>query len=197
MAATLNGTTTVTVPNSALFQVGWFVGGSNVTCNSTISSIPGGGTTIVINNAAGASGASTLSIGPYAQGDCSTTFNLPGFLGRATVMADSVGSTLTATTCTRPASVGSSCGTQTKTLVTANLPPYTPSTSSLTLNNTLGVPSGSGGTTAASGSGSTPFFNAALYVLNTISVVFNPQGGTSTPVSSVAPIALVTKAIKF
>ena len=120
--ATLNGTTTVTVPNSGLFQVGWFVGGSNVTCNSTISSIPGGGTTIVISNAAGASGSNTLTIGPFQQGDCSTTFNVPNWQGRATVMADSAGGTLSSTACANPGSIGTRCGSTTRAIPLASLP---------------------------------------------------------------------------
>jgi hypothetical protein len=198
VAATLNSTTTVTVPNSALFQVGWSVGGSNVTCNSTITSIPGGGTTIVINNAAGATGASTLSIGPFAQGDCSTTFNLPNYLGRATVMADDVGSTLTATTCTRPASIGSNCGTQTKTLVTGNLPAYTP-TGAVTLTGgspPLAIPTGTGQSNIQSGSGATQFTPGSFAGIGA-TFTGAAQGGTSTPLSSLAPISLVTKAIKF
>ncbi len=196
-ASTVSGSPTVTVPNSALFQVGWSIGGANVTCNSTITAIPGGGTTLTISNNAGATGATTLTIGPYQQGDCSTTFTLPDAQGRASVMADGVGGpTLTTATCALPNTIGFACGTQTKTLVVANLPPYTPSGTISPTNA-----SGSGTFVAATtninnvNGGGTGF----PVVTGTMSFPFSgtAQGGTSTPVSSIAPISLVTKAIKF
>lgn len=190
VSATLNGTTTITVPNSALFQVGWFVGGSNVTCNSTIQSIPGGGTSIVINNAAGASGPSTLTIGPQPQGDCSTTFNVPNANGRATVGIDTGGSTLSATACPNPASIGSKCGSTTQTILTANLPPYTPA-GSVTLNTGGGSFVGLSGPSnqVASGSGFELISGSASFS-------GTPQGGTSTPFL-LQPVELALKAIKF
>ncbi len=203
-ASTVSGSPTVTVVNSALYQVGWYVGGSNVTCNSTITAIPGGGVTLTISNNAGATGATTLTIGPFPQGDCSTTFNVPNMLGRASVAADTAGSTLTSTTCTNPATIGVTCGTQTKTLITGNLPPYTPAGSVSTVanqganGNALVVFSG-GGTNGFTGTGANA--SGALYGAggNTLASTFTgtAQGGTSTPVSSLAPIGLVTKAIKF
>ena len=194
VSATLNGTTTVTVANGNLYQVGWFVGGANVTCNSVIQSV--GATTIVLNNAAGASGASTLTIGPQPQGDCSTTFNLPNFQGRATVMADAAGSTLTSTTCTNPASIGTTCGSQSYTLLTANLPPYTPAgtITNGSLNNASGILTSGGAAASGYGGGvGTP----VTITQNSSSFAGIAQGGTSTPLSVIQPIALVTKAIKF
>lgn len=177
-ANTTNTVASVVVPNSAIFQVGWSVGGANVVCNATISSIPDG-THIVLSNAATGSGATTLTIGPYPQGDCSTTFNLPNRTGRLTAGVD--GSTnITATTCVNAGSLGSNCGSQTKTLVTANLPPYTP-TGTVPFALSPSVSSGGVGPVAANGSQA---------------VSMNPQGGTSTPVSSLPPVALVYKIIK-
>jgi hypothetical protein len=207
VAATLNGTTTVTVPNSALMQVGWFVGGSNVTCNSTINSIPGGGTTIVISNAAGAGGASTLTIGPQPLGDCATTFNVPNYQGRATVMADGSGSVLTATTCTNPASIGTTCGAQTETLTLAQLPGGITSAGTVTDNTGLDYVASTNGAGITSFSlnagGSTVFkafsngTNATDHTGGTSTGTFtsNNTGGASHPI--VQPIGLVTKAIKF
>ena len=198
-ATTVATSTSIAVTNSALFQVGWSIGGSNVTCNSTISTIPDG-THIIINNAAGASGTTTLTIGPYPQGDCSTTFNLPDLRGRATVSADTSGSILTATTCTNPASIGTVCGTQTKTLVTANLPPYTPAGS---VASALGNDSINGfltgGTNVGVGGVATGGTSIALFANQPVTSAFagSAQGGVSTPVSSIQPTALVTKAIKF
>lgn len=197
-ATTVNGSPTVTVADSSLYQVGWSVGGTNVTCNSTISAIPGGGVTLTLSANAGATGATTLTIGPYPQGDCSTTFNLPNFYGRATVMADASGGTvLTSTTCTNPNSIGGTCGTQTKTLVTANLPAYTPAgTIAVTLNaiNNVGIINAS-----STNTGANQAFTATNITPTVATQTFTgtAQGGTSTPLSSLAPIGLVTKAIKF
>jgi hypothetical protein len=204
VSATLNGTTTITVPNGNLFQVGWFVGGPNVTCNSVVQSV--GSTTIVINNAAGASGASTLTIGPQQQGDCSTTFNIPDKRGRASVMADTAGSTLTSTTCTNPSSIGTNCGTQTKTLVAGQIPTIASTNSGITLSNGApsvfvnnGTPtSGVAGIQGAAGSNAQmtaqQVFTAVTVTAQGISTYTN---GSPTAVSSIAPIGLVTKAIKF
>lgn len=195
-ATTTSGNASVVVPNSALFQVGWSVGGNNVTCNSTITVIPDG-THITISANAGANGATTLTIGPYPQGDCSTTFNVPNLSGRATAMRDVSGTILTSTTCANAASQGSTCGTQTKTLVTANLPAYTPAGSStVTTTDNLWhggtAQSGVGGGTQSTATGST--FGT---LTSTGSLTGTAQGGTSTPVSSLAPVGLVDKYIKF
>jgi microcystin-dependent protein len=206
VAATLNSTTSVAVANSALYSVGWFVGGTNVTCNSTITSIPDG-THIVISNAAGATGATTLTIGPYSQGDCSTTFGVPQLNGRATVMRDSVGSTLTATTCTDPASVGTNCGAQTTTIAQANLPNVAFTVSGITLTNgnpTVHVDGSAtfiGGGTSIAGSGRNSSTDATQpSVVTAVSVATQgsaASGGSGTALTNIQPIALVTKAIKF
>ncbi len=141
-ANTTNTNTSVLVPSSATYQIGWFVGGANVVCNSTITSIPDG-THIVINNGASSTGATNLTIGPSPQGDCSTTFNLPNRIGRTTAMVD--GSTnITSTTCTNAGTLGSNCGGQTQTLTAAQIP-------SITFSGTgSGTGSGSGSATVNS-----------------------------------------------
>lgn len=197
-ATTTLSSASVVVPNSALFQIGWFVSGANVTCNSTIIAIPDG-THITISNTAGAGGATTLTIGPYSQGDCSTTFGVGNFLGRTTVMRDTGGTVLTATTCTNPASIGSSCGLQTSTLLTTNLPPYTPSgTVGLSASGNIagtvssGFQSGSGGVGITSGG----TINLNLNPTYTFSGTPAP-GQNSTSFSNLPPVALVDKYIKF
>jgi hypothetical protein len=135
-ANTTNTNTSVVVPNSALFQVGWFVGGTNITCNSQINSIPDG-THIVLNNpATGGATGNALTIGPYPLGDCSTTFNVPNLTGRTTAGVD--GSTnITATTCTNPGTLGSNCGAQTQTLQLTQLPTGITSTGTVSVAGTL------------------------------------------------------------
>jgi hypothetical protein len=201
-ATTTSGSGSIAVPNSALFQIGWSVGGNNVTCNSFVSSIPDG-THIAINNAAGANGATTLTIGPHNQGDCSTTFAVGNFTGRATAMRDTGGTVLTATTCTNPASIGTTCGAQTQTLATANLPAYTPSGTigQISVNAFTPGSGGLGAPTVASGAG-IPV--VGLNVGPTVTLLGSSsgftgaaQGGTSTPFSNLQPTALVDKYIKF
>lgn len=203
VAATLNSTTTVTVPNSALFQVGWFVGGSNITCNSTIQSIPGGGVTIVLNNAAGATGSSTLTIGPYSQGDCSTTFNLPNMAGRGSFGADPTGAVLTSTFCTNPGSIGSACGNQSYTMLQVNGANYTISVTG-TVGGGTNIPTNTGtisnqaSLTTGGGSNSYPQGSSAWGSTTTLSgAMTGPSGGSATPFGILPPIQLATKAIKF
>ncbi len=208
VAATLNSTMTIGVPNSALFQVGWYVGGANVTCNSTITSIPGGGVSIVINNSAGATGSSTLTIGPYPQGDCSTTFTLPNYQGRGTVMADLAGGTLSAVACPNPGTLGSNCGSTTQTIPLASLPTGITSsgvngiTLSSTVSDVLQGPGPAGFTFGGNGSSLT-----GVAVSNsTVSSGVNVSGSAAISVTSnntsgtamlLQPVGLVTKAIKF
>jgi hypothetical protein len=191
VSATTNGTTSVLVPNSALFQIGWQVGGNNVTCNSSITAIPDG-THITISPAAGASGATTLTIGPWNLGDCSTTFNVPNMNGRETVMIDTAGGTLSSVACPNPASIGTQCGSLTQTILNTNLPPYTPQgTVSTTpavqqFNTTVGVSASSGFTVpqAISQSLTSTFTGTAA------------AGHNQTPFL-LQPVSLALKAIKF
>jgi hypothetical protein len=88
ISGTTNGTSTVTIPaGTGGYQVGWYVGATvDIPCNSFITSIPDG-THIVLNNTAIA-GSPTITIGPYQQGDCSTTFNVPNYVGKALAYVD-------------------------------------------------------------------------------------------------------------
>jgi len=198
-ATTTSGNASVVVANSALYQTGWSAGGTNITCNSTISSIPDG-THIVLNNTAGSSGATTLTIGPYSQGDCSTTFAVPNLSGRTTAMRDTGGSVLTSATCTNPASQGSNCGAQTQLLTLAQLPTgitagavnaisVTSTTGSVDIGQlALGAGGGAGNFVSSTGT-ITSTGN------NTISVTSNNTSGAAHPI--LPPVALVDKYIKI
>lgn len=195
-ATTTITSTSVAVTNSLLFQVGWSIGGNNVTCNSTITSIPDG-FHIVISNPASASGSTTLTIGPQPQGDCATTFNVPNMNGRAAVGIDTTGGHLSATACPNPASVGTACGSLTQQIQTANLPPYTPAggvaVSITGGSGNQGLQSGTGGPVNIGGTGSGGT-NVGLAAVATFSGT--PQGGTQTPFL-LQPVGLELKAIKF
>jgi microcystin-dependent protein len=132
----------------------------------------------------------------FTNGDGSTTFTMPDMRGRLPAGKDNMGgvaaSRLTATTMTPDGNTLGAIATgnpQTKTLVTANLPPYTPSgnivdgpinnggaitgaaTSPAVAGAGIPVPNGTGATPSQSGSS---FTGVA-------------QGGTSTPIGIVQP----------
>lgn len=191
-ATTSSGNASVLVPNSALFQIGWGVGGNNVTCNSAIVAIPDG-THITLNITAGASGATTLTIGPYSQGDCSTTFAVGDFRGRAAVMADSTGTVLTGTTCTNPSSIGQSCGTQTKTIAQANIPNYALPVTDPGHTHTFPLFNSGSGLAGSANTGSL----GNITTSSSTTGITVASGGSGTPLSVLQPVALVDKYIKF
>ena len=196
-AVTINANATVSVPNSALFQVGWYVGGPNVNCNAQISSIPDG-THITLSSTATNGGSTTLSIGPNQQGDCSTTFNLPNRTGRITAGVD--GSTnITSAGCPNnvgtAATLGFACGGQTQTLTASQIPSINvtvslgASANAPTTNNSIqsNVVTPSGGTAIATSA-------SAWGQFNSMSGASTNTGGNPHPI--LPPIALVYKIIK-
>jgi hypothetical protein len=207
-ANTTNTNTSVSVTSSSTYQVGWFVGGANVTCNSTITSIPDG-THIVLNAGASATGATTLTIGPNPQGDCATTFNVPNRIGRTTAMVD--GSTnITTATCTNPGTLGSACGAQTQTLTVAQIPEITATGGGLSVSVSV-----SGSTSTTIGEGGVNVNSPNSTALNGVGspVAFagsfsgSGSGGTSSqsvscnncgsqPHPILMPVSLVNKLIK-
>ncbi len=214
-ATTVSGSPNVTLTTPQSLKPGWFVGGANVTCNSTITTVTDT-THIIISANAGATGATTLTIGPEQQGDCATTFKVPNMNGRATVMADDSGAVLTSTTCTNPFSVGTRCGAQTSTLAAGNIPTLTSTNAAQNISVTV-APGGTGANrlaigatgdlTAYSGTGAGAFvsiyspagswtFTNSLSgtTSNSISTTYTNASPTAVPV--VQPITLVYKAIK-
>lgn len=210
-ATTTVSSTNVLVPSSTGYSVGWFVGGSNVTCNVTITAIPDS-THITISSNALSSGATTLSIGPNPMGDCSTTFNVPNLVGRTTAMVDG-GTNITSATCTNAGSIGAQCGSQTQTLTLAQLPTniqaanasqaitVAPSAGGLTgvpVTTTPGNISTAGCGTGAAicpASNSASWGGTATFAgANAISVTSTNTSGTSHPI--LPPVFLVYKIIK-
>ena len=194
-ATTSSGSKSVVVPDSTLFQVGWMVSGTNVACSDPILSIPDSTHVNITTNATG-SGSTTLQIGPYAQGDCSTTFTLPNFVGRLTAGVDGT-SRITSATCANSASLGSYCGAQNETFLQAYLPnvnftvtgTFTGSSGgNAFVANTYTTNSGAIGTWTQSGS--------ALPVSGTISGNA-ASGGSGTALPLLNPVGLVYKAIKY
>ena len=191
VSATTALTTTVTITGANTFiQVGWFVGGPNVTCNSTVVSVAAN--SIVISSAAGTAGATTLTIGPYPQGDCSTTFNLPDLIGRLTAGGDGA-TRITPTFCANSGSIGAACGAQSITLVQANLPTnnYTPAGTVTLVPNTI---LNTGGSSTAGGTAGP---SATTTQTATFAGTSTNIGGSATAFNRLNPLMLVYKIIKL
>lgn len=142
----------------------------------------------------------------YGPGDGSTTFNVPDLRGRVVAGVDTMGG-LAASRLTDAAAgfgdtLGETGGAQTRTLVTANLPAYTPS----------GTMSGSGinfqfsqvsnGSTGGSQNIITAIVNSGggqVMNANVTQPTFtgSAQGGTSTPVVTVQPTIVANKMLRI
>ena len=113
--------------------------------------------------------------------------SLPKTLGRALAIAGS-GSGLTART------MGQTVGTETDTLATANLPPYTPAGSvTSTVNQSV---TGNSNQLAGNGSFSSAFINSAIVPTVTSTFTGTAQGGTSTPFSNMQPTSFLNAFVK-
>src|SRR5665213_123064 len=127
----------------------------------------------------------------YGPGDGSTTFNLPDKTGRVSTMKEAAATRLTSSYFGANSTVlGAAGGMASDTLLTANLPPYTPSGSvtngAITLGNgpnsffaNAGTPGG--GANAGTANGQITVSQAAS------SFNGSAQGGTSAPFSLVQP----------
>jgi hypothetical protein len=138
------------------------------------------------------------------------TIALPDWRGKTLAgladMGNSATSILTATYAgctTTPTTLGAFCGSQSQTLLTSNLPPYTPSGSiAANFPNTVGGSAPNiflnGGCCIGLGgasSGATPQSIAGVNIPSTFSGA--AQGGTSTPFSTVSPTMLATIYLKI
>lgn len=128
----------------------------------------------------------------YGTGDGSTTFNVPDKTGRVSAMVEGTATRLTSTYFGGDSTaLGATGGGESKTLVTANLPAYTPSGS---VSSTITVSSGvlgfeSAGTNVGFGGANTggQSINISGNVGCTSTFTGTAQGGTSTPVRTVQP----------
>jgi microcystin-dependent protein len=118
-----------------------------------------------------------------------TTFGVQDLSGRVPLAYDKTGARITVAGCgINGQTMGAAQDKQTNILVTANLPPYTPSG---TINNVIGGGTGIGTPGSVVGVGGTA--TGGVLAPPTVTSSFNgvPQGGTSTPVNNVQPV-LVT-----
>jgi hypothetical protein len=174
---------------------------ANADCQSLFSFLWGNDPNLSVSGGRGASSA--------ADWAANKTIALPDFRGLAPVGLDDMGntsrgvytgvtfSTGTATT------LGSVVGTPRTTLITANLPPYTPA-GTMALSVTSSVANvqvnsnGNGSINNPGGSTSWPVLNnSAINSTGTGTLSGTPQGGTSTPVQTVSPIILITYLLKL
>jgi microcystin-dependent protein len=141
--------------------------------------------------------AALFSVIGSTYGSCSAgLFALPDSRGTGFVALDGQGvngsaNRITTASCATPNAVGI-CGHETYTILTTNLPPYTPSGSVATTNSGVFAQSGNGGSSApitSSGNG----FGA---VIATSIFTGNAQGGASTPHPILNPTLLGRRAIK-
>jgi microcystin-dependent protein len=135
----------------------------------------------------------------FGAGDGFTTFNLPDLRSRTIAGKDDMGGSgsfrLTpANFGANPQAIGASGGVETKTLVAANLPPYTPSGSitngpiSISHNAIAGSTTTGGGGFPAGGNGAATI--SASQGTSTFSG--SAQGGTSTPFSVIQPTLILS-----
>jgi microcystin-dependent protein len=138
----------------------------------------------------------------FGSGDGSTTFNVPDLRGRVVAGADAMGGVAASRLTDAVAgmdSLGDAGGAQSTTLVTANLPPYTPSGSltgsqsfgNIQQNSSTYQPQGGGSGVAAFAN------NVSIVVLGSgFSFSGTAQGGTSTPFTNVQPTIIANKLLR-
>lgn len=141
----------------------------------------------------------------YGSGDGSTTFNVPDLRGRVVAGADSMGGVAAGRLTDAVAGIdtlGDAGGAQSRTIVTANLPPYTPSGSIGGTGNSSdsNIQKNAGSITISTGGANT----VPLVSQGSISVAGSQysftgtaQGGTSTPVVTVQPTIVANKLLRI
>ena len=158
---------------------------ANADTSALFSFLWNGDANLAVSTGRGASAAADFA--------ANKTIALPDWRGRALAALDDMGNSaagrLTATYFGTAATVlGAAGGTESKVLVTANLPPYTPSGT----GPTTSFDHTTANSTAQAGAG------IAVTDANTLTrAAFAAQGGTSTPVSIMSPAMLATIYIKL
>jgi microcystin-dependent protein len=136
----------------------------------------------------------------YGTGDGSTTFNIPDLRGRIAAHLDNMGGTAanritSAGSGITGTSMGATGGAQTETLVTANLPPYTPagsvsvtSTPTNVIQSQVGQVGVQGGANQIYYIGQPPSPSpTSSSITSTGTLTGTAQGGTSQPVVTMPP----------
>ncbi len=139
----------------------------------------------------------------YGVGDASTTFNIPDLTGRTTAMKEASATRLTASYFAgNSTTLGAVGGGESSTLLTANLPAYTPAgtitNGAITINSSPGQAFGSGGAASISGGAAASFTAQTLTASQDASTFAGAaQGGSSTPVRTVPPTIICNKILRI
>ena len=193
---------TTNFPIGAAVEISCVVSGASTIISKTSNSITlaaNSNTTTNIN----------AIIFPWGNGNASTTFNLPDLRGFVIAGNNNMGgvasSNLTTTYfgSTNPNSIGAAGGSQSSniTLLTANLPAYTPAGTMTSTSTDSQIVKSTGGFTSsnAAGGGAGQFTSAGTQTLITVTstgtLTGTAQGGTSTPI--VASLVQPTKTANY
>lgn len=207
--ATTNATTVLTSVSQNLTGLGLegsILEGVGMATGATIVSITA--TTITMSLAATNSAAGgALRACPFGNGDGSTTFQLPDARDTVAAGRDNMGGTAlghltTAGSNVNALQLNTVAGNQSYTIITANLPPYTPAGTLTVTGNVLGAPFagpfantfGSGGEYIAESTSNT--VTQPITITSSPNIVGTPQGGTSTPFATVQPTRIRNVLIK-
>jgi microcystin-dependent protein len=143
----------------------------------------------------------------YNNGNGTTTFGVPDARGRFRATKDNLGGSaagrLTSTTVSPDGNtLGGTGGTQTRTLVTANLPAYTPSgtitNGAITINHNTNSLAGNNNNNGGGGGAFAAMASAAASITasqGASTFIGNAQGGTSTAFGIVPPLLIVNCAL--
>ena len=197
--ATITVSTTISdsVPIGAPLEASCFAPGTTVASKASGS--------LTMSGNATATASVTARILPWGNGNGSTTFNVPDLRGRVLAgrnnMLGSAATTLTSTyyttpggTAVNPNAINAVAGSQSQTLITANLPPYTPAgtiTNGAITNTVTGGIYGSPSLGLNYAGGGTQGNVGALIVVTSAQAASTfagtAQGGTSTAFRTVQP----------
>lgn len=148
-------------------------------------------------------GALFASIGTtYGAGDGTNTFNLPDLRGRVTAgkddMGGSVANRLSSSFITNPTTLGGTGGSESRTLATGNLPPYTPAgTVSVTSTQSDFLRGGTADNYSSTSSFGTYNSPSKGAVTSTGSLTGTPQGGTSAAFGILQPTIISNKMLRI
>lgn len=193
------------ISDTTQIPIGAPVEATCVAAGSTVSSKTS--SSVTLNNMASVTVSVTAKFFPYGNGNGTTTFNVPDLRGRALAGRDNMGGTaatrLTSTYFAIPGT-GATGGLQSSTLITGNLPAYTPTgTNAITdpghTHTVTAYNSSSSNTLTAGGNGATSSVLTSSSNTTGITSAFTgvAQGGTSVPFSNVQPTITLNYIIKI
>lgn len=136
----------------------------------------------------------------FGTGDGSTTFNVPDLRGRVVAGKDDMGGSsanrlTNADDGLNGDTLGATGGGETQTLVTGNLPPYTPA-GSVSVTSSQSVNSGPGNVLVSNASFNVTVGSTFAAVTSTGTLTGTAQGGTSTAFGVVQPTIILSKILR-